>query len=105
MLDASIENPLLVQIVASLQSRYAYLNRYYEAAFTDSFCHRRCFHAHQSLIDAAKCAMPQGAGWYVVAVDFETPRQLTKTEDAVVNEFRFGKDWARIKTRSIVQAC
>lgn len=92
---ACVENPLLVSIMSSLQSRYAYLNRHYEAAWTESFCHCRCFHAHESLIEAAKCAKPHGAGWYVLAVDFETPRELTDAEDMAVNEFRFGKNWAK----------
>jgi hypothetical protein len=33
--------------------------------------------------------MPQGAGWYVIAVENGTPRQLKAAEDAIVNEFRF----------------
>jgi hypothetical protein len=41
-------------------------------------------------MEAAKCAMPNGAGWYVFAVDARGPRQLTDAEDAIVNEFRFG---------------
>jgi hypothetical protein len=63
---------------------------HYEAAWTDSWSHRRCRHQHQTLIEAAKCAMPNGAGWYVFAVDARGPRQLTDAEDAIVNEFRFG---------------
>ena len=36
--------------------------------WTDSWCHRRCMHVHQTLIDAARCGMRQIAGWYVLAV-------------------------------------
>jgi hypothetical protein len=63
---------------------------HYEAAWTDSWSHRRCRHQHQTLIEAAKCAMPNGAGWYVFAVNGGTPRQLTDAEDKIVDEFRFG---------------
>ena len=38
----------------------------------------------------AKCGVPHGAGWYVFAVEGDTPRQLTDAEDKLVNEFRFG---------------
>jgi len=51
----------LPEILASLLARFWYINVYYEAAWTDSWCHRHCLHAHQTLIDAAKCAMPHGA--------------------------------------------
>jgi hypothetical protein len=47
-------------------------------------------HEHPTLIEAARCATPHGAGWYVFAVDGDAPRQLTDAEDSVVNEFRFG---------------
>ncbi len=33
--------------------------------------------------------MPRGAGWYVFAVEQDTPRQLSETEDRIVDEFRF----------------
>jgi hypothetical protein len=39
--------------------------------------------------------MPQGAGWYVFAVENGSPRELTDAEDEVVNEFRFGQHWGR----------
>jgi hypothetical protein len=81
---------LLTEIIASLRVRYADLNRHYEAGWTDSWTHQRCGHAHQTLIDAAKCGMPQGAGWYVFAVECGVPRELTNQEDQVVNRFRFG---------------
>lgn len=83
-------NPTLTEIVASLRVRFALLNLHYEAAWTESWSHRRCFHEHQSLIDAAKCAMPQGAGWYVFAVECGSPRELNDAEEAAVNDFRFG---------------
>lgn len=34
--------------------------------------------------------MPTGAGWYVIAVENGTPRQLRSAEDEIVNRFRFG---------------
>ena len=82
--------PLVAQIIATLRLRYKSLNLHFEAAWTDSWSHRRCLHEHQTLLEAAKCAMPHGAGWYVFAVEAGTPRQLTDAEDGVVNEFRFG---------------
>jgi hypothetical protein len=48
-------------------------------------------HKHLTLIEAAKCGMPHGAGWYVFAVEGDMPRELTEAEDKVVNAFRFGK--------------
>jgi hypothetical protein len=81
--------PLLAQIMSALRNRYASLNRHYEAAWNDSWHFRRCFHIHHSLIEAAKCAMPSGAGWYLVRVEFDQPRELTEEENQVVNEFRF----------------
>ena len=61
----------------------------YRAAWTDSWCCRNCGHDHASLVDAAKCAQPQGPGWYVFAVEKGVSRQLTPAEEIVVNEFRF----------------
>jgi hypothetical protein len=80
----------LAQIMVVLRLRYRFPNLHYEAAWTDSWSHRRCQHQHQTLIDAARCAMPRGAGWYVFAVDGDTPRELNETEDRIVDEFRFG---------------
>ena len=82
---------VLSEIVASLRVRYRSLNLYYEAAWTESWSHRRCLHEHQTLIDAAHCAMPRGAGWYVFAVEYGTPRELNDGEEDVVNKFRFGR--------------
>lgn len=85
--------PLVAEIIATLRLRYKTLNRYYlyyEAAWTESWRHRFCYHTHETLIDAAKCAMPHGAGWYMLAVEGGRPRELTEAEDEVVNEFRFG---------------
>ncbi len=80
---------LLAQIMTGLRHRYASLNGvHYEAAWTDSWVHRRCFHKHPTLIDAARCGMPQ-PGFYVLAVDAGSPRELTTEEDEVVNRFRF----------------
>jgi hypothetical protein len=64
-------------------------NAYYEAGWTDSWSHRHCFHEHRTLLDAAACAAPHGAGWYVFAVEDGSPRQLKAAEDEIVNEFRF----------------
>lgn len=80
---------LLNQIMAGLRYRYASLNAvHYEAGWTDSWVHRRCYHKHPTLIDAAKCGMPQ-PGFYVLAVEGGSPRQLSTEEDEIVNRFRF----------------
>jgi hypothetical protein len=82
---------LLVQILTGLRSRYAYLNDFhYEAAWTDSWVYCRCFHQHPTLIDAAKCGMPQ-PGFYVLAVERGGQRELTADEEKVVDDFRFAK--------------
>jgi hypothetical protein len=81
---------LVAQIIATLRLRFKSLNLHFEAGWTESWSHRRCLHEHQTLLEAANCAMPHGAGWYVFAVEGEAPRQLTDAEDSVVNEFRFG---------------
>jgi hypothetical protein len=81
---------LVAPIIATLRFRYKSLNRHFEAGWTESWSHRRCLHEHPTLIEAAKCAMPQGPGCYVFAVEGDAPRQLTDAEDSVVNEFRFG---------------
>ena len=81
---------VFAKIMAALRLRYKSLNLHYEAAWTDSGIHRRCLHEHQTLIEAANCAMPYGAGWYVFAVESGTPRELNDGEEAVVNKFRFG---------------
>jgi hypothetical protein len=79
--------PLILEIMASLCQRYAPLNRHYEAGWTESFIHLRCHHRHETLIDAAMCAARQGMpGWYVFAVEFDSPRQLTEAEDKLVND-------------------
>jgi hypothetical protein len=46
-------------------------------------------HAHQTLSDAAKCGLPRGAGWYVLAIEDGELRELTTAEDKLVNDFRF----------------
>jgi hypothetical protein len=80
---------LLDEILAGLRSRYASLNNlHYEAAWTDSWVYCRCFHNHPTLIDAAKCGMPQ-PGFYVLAVEGSAPRELTTAEEKIVNDFRF----------------
>ena len=82
-------NELVVEIIGTLNLRFKNLNLYYEAGWTVSFCHRRCMHVHSTLIEAAECGMPRGAGWYVFCVEHGTPRQLLGDEEDVVNEFRF----------------
>jgi hypothetical protein len=80
---------LLNDIMSGLRMRYASLNNiHYEAAWTDSWVHCRCFHNHPTLIDAARCGMPQ-PGFYVLAVERDAPRELTNAEDKIVNDFRF----------------
>jgi hypothetical protein len=80
---------LVNDIMSGLRMRYAALNNiHYEAAWTDSWVHCRCFHNHPTLIDAAKCGMPQ-PGFYVLAVERGEPRELTTGEDKIVNDFRF----------------
>jgi hypothetical protein len=66
------------------------VNVHFEAGWTDCWSHRRCYHEHQTLIEAARCVMPTGAGWYVIAVENGTPRQLRTAEEAIVDRFRFG---------------
>jgi len=63
--------------------------RHYEAAWTDSWHFRCCLHEHPTPIEAAKCAMPHGCGWYVIAVQGGAARELTEEEEKIVNEFRF----------------
>jgi hypothetical protein len=46
-------------------------------------------HQHQTLIDAAKCAIPHAAGWYVF-VECGTPRELSDVEEHAVDRVRFG---------------
>lgn len=72
---------LLNQIMTGLRHRYASLNAiHYEAGWTDSWMHVRGFHTHPTLIDAAKCGMPQ-PGFYVLAVEGDSPGELTAEED------------------------
>jgi hypothetical protein len=85
-----IEQSVVGQIFTSLRVRYAALNLHYEAAWTESWSHRRCMHQHRTLIEAANCAMPHGAGWYVFAVKCATRRELSDEEDEAVDKFRFG---------------
>jgi len=63
---------------------------HYEAGWTDSWSHRRCLHKHRTLAEAAECAMPTGAGWYVFAVENGESRQLVDAEEKIVNRHRFG---------------
>ena len=88
-MERTIISEPIADIMASLRQRYAALNRQYEAAWTESWSHRRCEHFHNNLIEAAKCAMPHGAGWYVLAVECGLARQLTDDENRIVERFRF----------------
>ncbi|MGB7729295.1 MAG: hypothetical protein WBL50_14785 [Candidatus Acidiferrum sp.] len=88
---SSATDPLVAEIVESLRLRYRTTNPYYEAGWTESWSHRRCLHKHYTLTAAARCAMPQGAGWYVFAVENGQPRQLDDTEENIVNSFRFAR--------------
>jgi monoamine oxidase len=90
MLDtANPSDLLLLQIMAGLQRRYEPLNRHYEVWWSDKGCQYSCQHAHSTLRQAAQCGVPKTAGWCVVAVEYKTPRQLTKAEEQIVNDFRF----------------
>ena len=64
-------------------------NIHYEAGWTDSWSHRRCLHKHRTLLEAVECAMPQGCGWYVFAVENDQPRELRDAEEKIVNSYRF----------------
>ena len=64
----------------------------YEAGWTDSWSHRRCYHVHWTLLEAAECGMQHGCGWYVFASEGHVPRQLNDAEEEIVNRLRFGKD-------------
>jgi hypothetical protein len=80
---------LLSNIMAGLRTRYASLNNiHYEAGWTESFVHQRCGHDHLTLTEASKCGLGKGAGWYVLAVEHGRPRELTTTEDKIVDNFR-----------------
>jgi hypothetical protein len=81
-------------IMTTLRPPYRILNIHYEAAWSDTGHDRHCMHEHQTLIEAAMCAMPNGPGWYVFAVDDYGPRQLSEKEDRILNELRFGPEWA-----------
>jgi hypothetical protein len=94
--DSQKTNPpnLVVEMFGTLSLRLKTLNLYYEAGWTDGgFCHRRCFHEHPTLIEAAECGMPHGAGWYVLAVENGKPRQLLGDEEEIVDKFRFSKQY------------
>lgn len=65
-------------------------NLHYEAAWSDSWSFRRCFHEHKTVLEAAACAKPNGCGWYVIGVENGEPRPLWYGENAIVDRFRFG---------------
>jgi hypothetical protein len=86
-----VSGQLLSDIIAGLLVRYASLNDvHYEAAWGDSRVTCRCFHRHQTLIDAARCGL-RHPGFCVLAVEQGEARELTTDEDKVVNDFRFAK--------------
>ena len=84
----------------SWRSKSQLPRRHYEAAWNDSWHFRCCLHEHQTLIDAAKCAMPHGAGWYVISVESGGARELTEEEKRIVDEFRFGTHEATSQGRT-----
>ena len=84
---------LFAEIMETLRRRFTRLNHHYEAAWTESFVHFRCWHAHPTLLDAAKCALGQrAADWYCFAVEFEAPRELTDAEDVEIRAFRVHRE-------------
>ncbi len=42
---------VFTKIMVALRLRYRLLNLHYEAAWTDSWTHRRCLHEHRTLIE------------------------------------------------------
>jgi hypothetical protein len=77
-------------LISTLRLLYKVLNPNYEASWTRELDPPSLHAQHPTLIEAAKCAMPHGAGWYVFAVEGDMPRELTDAEDKVVKELRFG---------------
>jgi hypothetical protein len=63
-------------------------NLFYEGAWTESWCRRRCQHRHRTVAEAAECAVLEGPAWYVFAVQDGKPRQLTNTEERSLQELR-----------------
>ena len=61
---------------------------HYEGAWTDSWAHRRCFHNHRTLLEAAECARPEGPSWYVFAVENGKPRELSDVEESKLQDLR-----------------
>ncbi len=43
--------------------------------------------------------MPNGAAWYIFAIEGTMFRQLTRAEERALNEFRFGPEWAAKQRR------
>lgn len=64
---------------------------YYEAGWTDSWSHRRCFHQHKTIQAAAECVQPYGAYGYVFAVEDGKERELRASEELAYRAIRFGK--------------
>jgi hypothetical protein len=85
------DNDLVVEIFGTLNLRFKHLNTslHYEAGWTESWTHLRCWHDHETIQAAAECASPHGAGWYVFAVEDSTPRELRQAEEDTVRKFRF----------------
>lgn len=94
-MSTTARSTLLAEIIATLRVRFETLNLHYETGWTDSWTFRRCCHEHETLVEAAKCGMPQGAGWYVFAVENGKERELSESEDKIVGDFRFGRLAAR----------
>jgi hypothetical protein len=101
MLNTSLHLSHLALIISGLRRRFAALNTYYEAGWTDSWCHRRCEHIHRTLLAAARCGMEHGCGWYVFATEWGTSRELTAEENEIVDRFRFGHTFGHTNPTAI----
>jgi hypothetical protein len=74
--------------MAGLQQAFVNLNRHYEVWWGESGCRSCCQHRHYAIIEAVNCGMAQKAGWYVIAVEYGIPRQLTIEEDDVIGQLQ-----------------
>jgi hypothetical protein len=65
------------------------MSAYYVAAFTDSGCIHACDHRHVTVTAAAACI--SSAGGYVIAMQDESPRALSDSEEAEFQHAMYGK--------------